>query len=108
MKSIKKIIEACLECSIACEKCAADCLDMGLSSCVHICRDCADVCDLTARMGARDSYFFKAMTKLCEQLCERCISECSMHDHECCRRCIDACTACINACSTAMVHEVRH
>lgn len=108
MKSITKIIDACLTCSVASERCAAECLSMGLSSCVQICRDCADICNLTARMGARDSVFFSELCKLCDQICRRCIAECSMHDHDCCAECVDACASCITACTVAPLHEVRH
>ena len=101
MDNRKNCIDACLACLVESEKCATMCGTMpGHEACVKICRDCADICALFARLCARDSQFSDALCALCVKCCEACAAECGKHaDHtECCKACAEACRKCAEAC----------
>ena len=105
MKNSKNCIEACLACVIACEACATHGIEMADKShlqCISLCRDCADICALCARLQARGSSFADALCKLCVEICNACAAECEKHAHhhealnkagEACRKCATACAA---------------
>ena len=50
--------DTCFDCAKACEACVTACLEMGekdskghdLTACIKLCRDCADICTLCARL----------------------------------------------------------
>ena len=61
-------IQACSNCAIVCETCAAACLREDdvkmMARCIELDRDCADLCALAAVLMARDSHYAKALCKL--------------------------------------------
>jgi hypothetical protein len=101
MKNSKVCIDAYLACMIECEKCAISCLNMaGHQECVKLCRDCADICDLCAKLFARGSQFTDVLCAICVQCCEACATECEKYaDHAaCCKACAEACRKCVETC----------
>lgn len=102
-------IEACFECAQTCTMCADACLGEthieALRHCIRLNLDCADICDTTGRMVARqtapDWVLIRSQVQSCLMACQLCAAECekhaNMHDH--CRVCADACRRCEQACN---------
>ena len=101
-------IEACYECSGACTLCADACMSeesaAELRKCIRLNLDCADICDTTGRVIARQTEYdagtSKAQIQACVEACETCGEECKRHadHHEHCRVCAEACRNCAEAC----------
>jgi hypothetical protein len=95
-------IQACLDCAMACERCATGCLlekDVTMmAKCILHDRDCADVCRLAAVLMARDATHAPQFCKLCAEFCDACAAECAKHEHEHCKACAAACKSCAEAC----------
>lgn len=102
-------IEACFDCALTCTMCADACLgeahlDM-LRRCIRLNLDCADICNATGRVLARqtlpDSALLRAQVQACLLACQLCAAECEEHAemHEHCRVCADACRQCEAACN---------
>lgn len=87
-------------CVATCEKCSTDCIKDANANCALLCRDCADICALTARFDARDSQFSRELHRLCALICKACAEECDKHtDHRySCKACADACKKCAAIC----------
>ncbi|MFN5295152.1 MAG: four-helix bundle copper-binding protein [Flavobacteriales bacterium] len=85
---------------IACERCLTDCIENSRSECAELCRECADICALTARMNARNSTFGPDISALCAMVCSACADECAKHamHHEACKQCAAACRQCVGTC----------
>jgi hypothetical protein len=96
------LIQALLDCALACEHCASSSLkedDINMMiDCIKLDRDCADICTQAARLLQRDSVIGHQYLLLCEEICRLCAAECSKHDHEHCRQCAVACEECADAC----------
>lgn len=95
------------DCAAACNHCFNACLnekDVNMvTRCISLDRDCADICQLTARMLQSDSEVSIEMLRLCITICEACGDECSRHSKmEHCRECAEMCRKCAEACSKAM------
>ena len=92
------LIEKLIYAAWACENCAASSLDEDdvtkMSHCIEVDRDCADLCNLTAKLLIRDSEFAHKLLALCEQACRHCSEECSKHEHEHCQHCAAVCQEC--------------
>lgn len=101
MRDSKNCIDACLACVITCENCITDCIKDGNQACILLCRDCADICALCARLEARGSQYAKDLCALCVKVCAACAEECSKHasHHESCKTCAEACKKCVEACA---------
>src|SRR3546814_10011933 len=73
-------IQACSNCALVCETCAASCLREDdvkmMARCIELDRDCADMCAIAAVLMTRDSAYAKAFCKLCAQVCRACAEEC--------------------------------
>jgi hypothetical protein len=97
MKNYQKFIDACLECLVTCERCITDCVASGNKDCILLCRDCADLCALTARFEARGSDFSQELFSLCAEVCKECSVECAIHaSHSVfCKECAIACKKCV-------------
>jgi len=100
MKKIN-LTNACLICIIACEKCISHCIEHGHKECLSLCRDCADICTLTARLQARDSKYAKQVAVLCAAICKECVEVCGKQaaHNDACRECVVACQECADACT---------
>ena len=101
-------LEACAQCELACVACADACLGElqidALRACIRLNIDCADTCDVTARLLARrrtgDPEFLRAQLEACARICASCGAECLRHagHHEHCRICAEVCRRCEERC----------
>lgn len=96
------LVQTLVDCAMACEHCAASCLqepDMKkMAHCIGLDRDCADICTLAARLIRRNSPIATQYLLLCEEMCRLCAAECSKYDHNHCQQCAKACLDCAEAC----------
>lgn len=101
-------IEACQTCAQSCSACADACLSedsvSDLIKCIRTNLDCADLCEVTARVLSRhtgyDANLTRTVLETCAAACKACGDECATHadHHEHCRICADACRNCERAC----------
>lgn len=90
------IAEACLACAAECEIYAEACLTEGTEYCALLCRDCAEVCALCARLQERHSPFAEDVCRLCVAVCEACAAECRQYESG--QVCAGACERCAAEC----------
>jgi len=87
-----------MSCADACMAQAAAAPAMDMTQCIRLCLDASDVCEATARLGARrtgdDQPIMRELLELCARMCEQCAAECETHDHEHCRLCAQICREC--------------
>ena len=105
---ISACISACVECADACNSCADACLgeDMvqSLVKCIRINLDCADICQVTSRLLARQTetnpQLLRAQLQSCAVSCRVCFEECEAHSemHQHCRICRSVCQNCEKIC----------
>jgi hypothetical protein len=108
-------IDACLNCVQACTSCAdSDLAEEGideLRTCVALDQNCADVCDVTARVLSRpahwDHFVVHRLLQACVRACTTCAEDCTRHGdhHRYCAICAKACRACEAACSLLLEAE---
>lgn len=101
-------IEACFDCTQTCFSCADACLgeDMvkELRRCIRLNLDCAEVCDTTGKILARQTEpnrdLINAQLEACMVACRACADECERHAemHQHCAVCAEACRTCERAC----------
>lgn len=106
-------IQACLDCAQACVACADACIGEAnpkmLARCIRLNQDCANVCEVTAkvfsRQTARDENLLRAVLQACLVACRVCAEECERHAKAMkhCEVCADACRACEKACDRLLV-----
>jgi hypothetical protein len=96
------LIQKLLDCVLACENCAAACLqepDVAMmAGCIKLDRDCADICAQGARLLQRSSDIAHQFLVLCEEICRLCSAECGKHQHDHCEHCARVCLDCAQAC----------
>jgi hypothetical protein len=105
-------IDECFSCAATCTSCADACLGEEaveeLVRCIRLNLDCADVCEATGRVLARQTAFdpglARYMLEACAQACRACAEECDRHaeHHEHCRVCAEACRRCEQACNDVL------
>jgi uncharacterized membrane protein len=108
-------IDACLDCAQAClSDVDADLAEVDvdeLRTCIALCLNCADVCEVTARVLSRpsqwDRFVVDRLLQACVRVCTSCADECVKHadHHRHCAVCEKACRACIQACSALLDAE---
>jgi hypothetical protein len=100
MKTLKERINACMVCVTMCESCITDCIMEGNQQCIMLCRDCADICLLYAKLEARGSRYAQQMQSMCVEICEMCAEECMKFSskHASCKECAEACQNCAEVC----------
>ena len=95
-------IQACSNCALVCETCAASCLreeDVKMMArCIELDRDCADMCAMAAVLMTRDSPHAQASGKLGAQICRAWGEECGKHQMDHCQACAEACRRCAEEC----------
>ncbi len=109
-------IDACLTCMQTCSSCAdfdlAEQDVAGMSRCVALCIECADVCGLLARSLSRaahwDQVVIHRLLEACVRTCTNSAEECTHHasHHRHCAICAQACTACVRACNDLLEDDV--
>ncbi|WCK52927.1 four-helix bundle copper-binding protein [Aneurinibacillus sp. Ricciae_BoGa-3] len=65
---------------------------------IDLLRDCADICDSTARYIARNSMFSKSLAKKCARICETCGTYCLQFPDEASQLCARVCLHCAAEC----------
>ena len=105
-------IHECLHCALACrvcaDACAAETMAYDLRQCIRLDQDCADLCQMTATLGARrtgrNADLLHRLIELCAMACRLCAEECDRHAdmHEHCRICAESCRSCEAACRAAL------
>ena len=100
-------ISALNECAAECNYCFSACLQEKdvkmMARCIQLDRDCADICQLTAKLLQSGSEVSSDILRLCITVCEACADECQRHSSmEHCKRCAEVCRRCASACSKAM------
>jgi len=108
-------IDACLDCVQSCLTCAdADLHEEDIDElrrCVGLDHQCADVCDVTARVlsqpGAWDEFVVHRLLQGCVRVCTNCAEECHKHaaHHRHCAICEQVCRICIQACNALLDAE---
>jgi hypothetical protein len=102
VKQYSELIQKLWNCTLACEACAAACLNeediARMRACIKLDRDCADICNQAVRLLQRESAMAKQFLLLCEEICQLCADECGKHEHDHCQRCAAACRDCAAAC----------
>ena len=108
-------IDACLNCVQSCTSCAdADLVEPDVEEmrdCVALDGNCADVCQLTARLLSRpahwDSFVIHRVLQACVRVCNNCAEECARHaaHHRHCAICERVCRACVEACNALLDNE---
>jgi hypothetical protein len=108
-------IDACLTSMQTCTSCAdfdlAENDVAGMSTCIALCVECADVCGLLARTLSRaahwDQVVIHRLLKACVRTCTGSADECTRHasHHRHCAICAEACSACARACSDLLEDE---
>jgi len=107
---IQECVDACVACALACERCTTVCLMdqdvQGLTRCIHLTRDCANVCALTAKFLTHNSDFAQAICELCVEVCVACRDECARHDQEVIKRCADTCHRAAEKCEKLSLQPI--
>jgi len=104
-------VEALLECGQACAVCADACLAEAeprtLAAVIRSALDCADLCQVAARMASRQQppevVLLARIIELCALACDLTAEQCegfSVHPH--CRACAESCRRCEDACQAAL------
>jgi hypothetical protein len=115
--ALARCIHECHRCAQTCTACADACLSEArveeLALCIRLDLDCADVCDVTARLlsrqtGHRPGIAF-AQLQTCLVAVAACARECERHaaTHEHCRICAEACRVCERACGELLAGGLR-
>jgi hypothetical protein len=105
---LARAIEELIDCAQTCTACADACLSEPdidpLRKCIRSDLDCADICDVTARVLSRhtgyDANITRTVLEACATTCRAAGDECSRHaeHHEHCRLCAEVCRRCEQAC----------
>ena len=102
-KEHQELIRQLNACTDECNHCYNECLNEKdvtmLARCIELDRECADICQWTASLLARDSEHGHELMHLCAKVCEACADECAKHEHEHCKRCAEACRKCAETCN---------
>jgi uncharacterized membrane protein len=108
-------IDACLNCLQSCVSCANSDLAEDdfeeMRRCIAIDQNCADICDVTARVLSRpafsDDFVVHRLLQACVRVCTLCAEECHKHahHHRHCAICEKACLACVYACNALLDAE---
>lgn len=71
-------------------------------------RDCADICDLTAKYAAKDSIFAKNAASLCAYICVMCGNECARFPDRMSQHCAMVCFNCAKHCTAFAEDKMLH
>jgi hypothetical protein len=114
-KDVAAAIDACLSCLQSCTSCAdADLAEEDLAelaTCIALCLNCADVCDVTARLLSRPAHWQRfviyRLLAACVRTCTESAEECHKHahHHRHCAICEQVCRECIRACNAVLDDE---
>lgn len=102
----KDLIKIANECAQHGDECIDHCIalfktgDTSLANCADTVNEMIVMCRALAKMATYQSEDLKAVAKICINVCQRCVDECSKHEdkHPNCKACADSCRACIKEC----------
>ena len=107
----KSCIDACNQCALDCDHCAAACLkDQDVASmarCIQLDVDCAEICRLAVAYMARGSEFAADICEVCATVSDACAQECARHQAEHCQECAKACRRCAQECRQIASQRTR-
>lgn len=71
--------------------CAEQCIDEGpgMSECIRLCRDVADLASLNIQLLSRDSVFGPEVAEVFASAAEACAQECAQYPHKHCQECAE-------------------
>jgi hypothetical protein len=108
-------IDACLACVQTCTSCTnADLAEDDVAemrTCIALCVNCADVCELTARVLSRpahsDHFVVHRLLQACVRTCTSSAEECARHakHHRHCAICEKTCRVCLQRCRALLDAE---
>lgn len=104
IRDYKKCIDVCYACVTACEHCATECLKeedtSTLARCIALARECAIVCDATARLLSVGGENATLVCRACYDMSMACAEECESDSKELvyCAECAQACRRCAEEC----------
>ncbi|MCC2641407.1 MAG: yhjQ [Nitrospira sp.] len=114
-RHIEDCIQACMACAHICNVCESDMVGMAQQApedlttrCIRLCRECADICFLSAQWMGRGSVFAVRMCALCAELCDLCAGLCEEHApyHALCADCAKECRRCAALCHKMVAESV--
>ena len=106
----QECIDACLSCAEICHACSDDMIGMEfhgkadiqmlMTRCIRLCRDCADICLLSGALMSRNSPFAEQICRQCAEVCDACAETCEAHapHHPMCGDCAKECRRCADLC----------
>lgn len=101
-------ISACQSCVTMCNTCSDDMIGMEshdnwelMARCIRLCRECADICSLSANWMSRSSPLSKHIGRFCAEVCNACAEACEQHapHHKLCGHCAAECRRCAAVCT---------
>jgi len=94
-QQFQSCIDACNDCALASDHCAAACLKeadvQAMARCIALDIDCAEICRLAVAYMGRGSELAGAICEVCADVCEECGKECARHKADHCQKCAEAC-----------------
>jgi hypothetical protein len=102
-----QILKELNACAALCNICYNACLNENditlMARCIELNRECAEICQLSASVLARESENTDKFLMLCSEICESCAEECEKHAHEHCKKCAQVCRKCAEMCLTSQL-----
>lgn len=113
LHDFKNCIEVCYACATSCEHCATECLKeedtSTLALCIALTRECAIVCDATARLLSIGGDNATLLCGACFDICTACAEECESDSKELgyCAECAAACRRCAEECRSVIEQQAE-
>jgi hypothetical protein len=99
---MQKCIAVCVECARSCAETITHCLQMGGKHAdarhITLLRDCAVICETSARFMLHGSTFHGQTCAVCAEVCDACAKSCEALGGEEMKACADACRRCAESC----------
>ncbi len=89
------------DCAAVCEHMTHHLMHMqmeGRVSQAMLLRECADICELTARFAAREAVYARNVAALCGDICQACGTECMSYPDDMSQHCGMICLDCARHC----------
>jgi hypothetical protein len=100
---MQRCIDDCLSCFRICTETITHCLGKGGrhagASHIRLLRDCAEICETSARFMMHGSDLHTRTCAVCADVCERCAQDCErLAADDQMRRCAQTCRRCAESC----------
>jgi hypothetical protein len=104
METKQELIKHLRQCERACNTCYDACSrepeKNKLRVCMMLDKECAGICELTAKLLESNSLNVAKFLRLCSEICEACAEECEKHNYSHCVECAKDCRLCAKMCET--------